>query len=289
MHPLYRKAAGGLLAGALLCGTAACSAGTTPKPDRPAAQKPLRVTLAAAVKRAADQNEKLTSLSYRMKGQVPGGGTIEGQAAMALKPLAMRMKMKQKSAGENAEVEIRLVGGVMYLNGGEKAAAELGGKTWLKFDLSGLRKGGQDPLAGLGGQADRNPTEDSSSLTAAKDLKKVGQETVDGVSTTHYAGTVPLDVMRASLKGEDAATRQRREKSLEKYEEMGVKALTMDMWIDGNDHTKQFRTRAAAEKGPLDLTITFLDYNKPVVVKAPPASATADLAEMFKGIESGQE
>ncbi|MET7616576.1 DUF1396 domain-containing protein [Streptomyces sp. NPDC005408] len=286
---MYRKAAGGLLAGALLCGTAACSASSTPKPDRQAVQKPVRVALAAAVKRAADKNEKLSSLSYRMKGQVPGGGTVEGQAAMTIKPPTMRMKMKQGGAGENAEVEIRLVGGVMYLNGGEKAAAELGGKTWLKFDMSVLGKGGQDPLAGLGSQADRNPTEDSASLTAAKDLRKVGEETVDGVRTTHYTGTVPLAAMRASLKGEDAATRQRREKGLGKYEEMGVKAVTMDMWIDGNDHTKQFRTRAAADKGPLDLTVTFLDYNKPVVVTAPPASQTADLAEMFKDIGSGQE
>ncbi|WP_142214217.1 hypothetical protein [Streptomyces sp. SLBN-118] len=49
---MYRKAAGGLVAGALLCGSAACSASTTPQPDRTAAQKPLRVALAAAVKRA---------------------------------------------------------------------------------------------------------------------------------------------------------------------------------------------------------------------------------------------
>ena len=58
--------------------------------------------------------------------------------------------------------------------------------------------------------------------------------------TAHYAGTVPLDVMRAHLKGEDAATRQRREKSLAKYEQMGVKALTMDLWIE-HERDGQYR------------------------------------------------
>ncbi len=198
------------------------------------------------------------------------------------------MNMKQKGAAQTGEVEIRLVGGAFYINGGKEAAAELDGKSWIKFDLSAMGKGagGQDPLAGVG-RTDRNPAEDSASLTAAKNLRKVGPQTVDGVATTHYTGSLPLATMRASLENEDAATRKRREKGLEQYERMGISSLTMDMWIDGDDHTKQFRTRAKGTKGPLDLTITFLDYNKPVVVTAPPASETTDLAEMFK--DAGQE
>lgn len=59
----------------------------------------------------------------------------------------------------------------------------------------------------------------------------------------------------------------------------------MDMWVDDQDHTKQVRMRGDADKGPLDLTFTFLDFNKPVKVTAPPAKDTADLAEMMKGLQ----
>lgn len=287
---MHRKTAGAVLAGALLCGTAACSGGTKSQEaqgDGQVAQKPVTVSPVAAVKRAVDRSAKLSSFSYRIKGQAPGAGAIEGQASMTVKPVTMKMKMKQNGAGEKAEVEMRLVGGAMYINAGKKAAAELDGKTWIKFDLSAMGKNGQNPMAGLGEQADRNPTEDSASLSEAKDLKKVGEETVDGVRTTHYAGTVPLSAMRQNLKNGDPGARQRREKAIERYEKMGIKAVTMDMWIDGTEHTKQFRTRAATDKGPLDLTATLLDYDKPVVVKAPPAAETADLAEMLKGAGSG--
>ena len=53
----------------------------------------------------------------------------------------------------------------------------------------------------------------------------------------------------------------------------------MDMWIDGDDHTKQVRMQGGADRGPLDMTITCLDFNKPVTVKASPAKNTVDLAE----------
>lgn len=61
----------------------------------------------------------------------------------------------------------------------------------------------------------------------------------------------------------------------------------MDMSVDGADRTKQFRMRGTADKGPLDMTITFLDFNRPVTVTALPAKDTVDLAEMTKGAEQG--
>ncbi|MEV6650302.1 DUF1396 domain-containing protein [Streptomyces sp. NPDC051219] len=290
MRVMYRKAADAALVGALLCGTAACTSGSDPAPDSKAGQKPFKVTpaTAAAVKRAAEENEKLTSLTYTMSGKVPGGGNVAAKASMSMKPPAIQMKMRGGTAAETGEVEIRLVDGAMYMNGGKEAAAGMDGKSWLKFDLAALGKGGgADPMAGLSSQADRNPAQESASLTAAKDLKEVGEETVDGVRTTHYAGTVTIADMRAGLKGEDAATKERREKGLKQYESMGVDALTLDMWVDENDHTKQFRTRGTSDKGPLDLTIKFLDLNKPVTVKAPPASETMDLAAMMKNASDG--
>ncbi|MER6994702.1 DUF1396 domain-containing protein [Streptomyces sp. NPDC000410] len=282
-----KKATGAVLAAALLCGgatacTSSSTSGTSSSPDKKAGQKPLNVEPAAAVKQAAESTEKLTSFSYRMKGQTPEGQQVTGEAGMNLKPLAMKMQMS--SGGET--VEFRLTGDGFYMGGGKPDPET--GKSWLKFPAAALKEAAGGSASGSGSgqasQAEQNPATEAGMMEGAENVKKVGTETVDGVETTHYTGTVTLAAMRAGLKDEDAATKQRREKQLKQYEKQGLKQLTMDMWIDGDNHTKQFRTRGATKTGPLDMTMTFFDLNEPVTVTAPPAAQVMDLgAEMAEG------
>lgn len=281
VHTSVRRGATGAALAALVLGggAVACSKGTDQSPE---------MTPAAAVAKAAKNTEDITSLHYRMAGKVPEEGRVTAEASMSMKPLAMSMKMTAADSGTDGPVEMRLVDGAMYIGGGAQAAKEMDGKSWIKFDMSALGSGkgmSADQLGG--GEADKNPAAESTFLTGSKNVKKVGTETVEGVKTTHYKGSITLDGLRKTLKSESKATREQREKSLEQYEKMGIDAITMDAWIDGGSRTKQFRMRGSAEKGPLDMTITFLDYNKPVMVKAPPAKDTADLAEMMKGAQAG--
>ncbi len=270
-----RTIGAGLAAVALAAGAVSCSKGE--------AEESPKMTPAAAVAEAAKNTEDITSLRYRMTGEYPEQGRIEAEASMRMKPtVAMSMKMRALDQGPEASAEIRLIDKAMYIGGNAEMAKEMDGKSWMKFDMSALGEhglGGAD--APVAGQAEQNPATESTFLTGAKDVKKLGTEKVDGVETTHYQGTVTLDTLRDSFKDEDKATRERREKSIEQYEKMGVDELTMDMWVDGDDHTKQFRMKGDTESGPLDMTVTFLDYNKPVTVKAPPAKDTVDLAEMM--------
>ncbi|MEU6479687.1 DUF1396 domain-containing protein [Streptomyces sp. NPDC047017] len=277
---LRRRAAGAglaallLAAGAVSCGKGAESPGMTP---------------AAAVAAAARNTATIDSLHYRMTGQIPGQGRLEGEARMRMKPaLAMSMKMTVAVQGENQTVELRLVDKAMYLDGGAEAAQEMHGKRWMKIDMSAAGAGGAglDQLGGAA-QAEKNPATESELLTGAKDVRKIGSETVDGVKTTHYRGTATLDDLRAELEkqnaGKGADVQKKQQQSLDGYEKLGVSKLTMDQWVDAQQHTKQFRLRGAAAKGPLDLTMTFLDFNKPVDVTAPPAAETTDMAELLKG------
>lgn len=266
--------------GALLLAVGAVGCGSEQSPE---------MTPAAAVAAAAKNTEDITSLRYRLSGTSPGEGRVKGEASMRLKPtIAMSMKVTAPDKGAAEAMEIRLVDKAMYLGGGAEMAKEMDGKRWMKFDLSGSEAGKElDQMGSSTSQAEQNPAAESAFLTGAKDVKKVGSQKVDGVETTHYSGTVTLADLRASLKDAKADARKQREKSIKQYEKLGVDKLTMDMWIDGDDHTKQFRMKGDAEKGPLDMTITFLDYNKPVDVKAPPAKEVADLAKMFKELEQG--
>ncbi|MBQ0965316.1 MULTISPECIES: LolA-like protein [Streptomyces] len=271
----------GLAALLLAAGAVGCS-----KEDK-ASESP-NMTPAAAVAKAAKNTEEIDSLHYRMKGKVPEEGRVEAEAQMQIKPtLAMSMKMTALDQGAEGTAEIRLVDKAMYIGGSPEAAKEMDGKRWMKFDLSAL--GADEELNQLGGasQADKNPATESTFLTGAKDVEKVGTETVDGVETTHYKGTVTLADLEKSIGDEDEATREKRKKSLEQYEKMGVDKLSMDMWVDGDDQTKQFRMQADSDKGPLDMTFTFLGVNEPVKVTAPPAAEVADLAEMMKEAQQG--
>ncbi|MFJ5729848.1 LolA-like protein [Streptomyces paradoxus] len=265
--------------GALLLAAGAVGCGSEESPE---------MTPAAAVAKAAKNTEDITSLQYRMKGTVPESGRVEGEASMRLKPtIAMSMKMQAPDQAAGETVEIRLVDKAMYLGGGAEMAKQMDGKRWLKFDLSGSDAAKDLDKMGSTSQAEQNPAAESTFLTGAKDVKKVGSEKVDGVETTHYTGTATLADLRASLKDSKGETREQREKSIKQYEKLGVDKLTIDMWVDGEDHTKQFRMKGQADKGPMDMTITFLDYNKPVTVKAPPAGEVADLGEMFKELDQG--
>ncbi|MGI5457036.1 DUF1396 domain-containing protein [Streptomyces sp. CA-249302] len=275
-----RRATGAGLAALLLAaGAVGCQKGDSDSSPE--------MTPAAAVAKAAKNSADITSLRYKMTGKVPGEGKVSGEASMSMKPLAMSMKMTAAEAGADGPVEIRLVDNAMYIGGNASMTKEMGGKSWIKFDMSaaGADTGLDTEKLGAG-TADQNPAADSSFLTGSKDVKKVGTETVDGVKTTHYKGTVTLADLKASLKDESKTVQEQREKALDQYTKMGIDKMTMDMWVDGENHTKQFRMQGTADKGPLDMTITFLDINKPVTVTAPPAKETADLAEMMKELQS---
>lgn len=284
--------AAGLAALLLAVGAVGCSSdsgskdsdGSKGSGNSKAAETPA-MTPAAAVAKAAEKSEEITSFRYTMTGKTPEEGEVKAEASMRVKPdLAMSMKMTVPDQSAES-VEIRLVDKAMYIGGGAEMAKEMDGKSWMKFDLAALGEGQEMNELGAAGSAEQNPATESTFLTGADDVKRVGTEKVDGVETTHYSGTITLDDLRAELKKKDAKSAERGEKSIQQYEKMGVETLTMDAWIDGEDHTKQFRMRGEATKGPLDITIKFLDVNKPVSVEAPPAKDTVDLAEMMQGAE----
>ncbi|RLU83911.1 DUF1396 domain-containing protein [Streptomyces griseocarneus] len=304
MRSTYRTTAGALLSVALLCGTAACSGGgegkAAPKAGtsaeakdsgRQGAGKPADAAAVAEVRNAASKAEEITSLSYTMSGRMPGTGTVEGKASMSMKPQALQMTMDVKGATADAsgEMEMRVVDGAFYMRAADKGDAAA---KWIKFDLKAMQDAqggaGAGAKGGMGSEANRNPADDAAGMGAAKDLTKVGEETVDGVKTTHYTGTATLDQLRQDLKGKSPEVRERREKNLAELEKLGADKLEMDLWIDGKGHTKQFRTRSETRKGPYDMSMKFLDVNKPVTVQAPPADQVTDMAELARKLQEAK-
>jgi hypothetical protein len=271
------RVVGALLTGAVLCGTAACSASKGTSADRSAPES-FHAAPVAAVQKAVNKGARLNSASYRLSGKVPGQGTLEGKVSFSLRPRVVDMRMTASKSGQGHEFSVRLVGGSVYLGGGSDAA-ERDGKHWIRFAMKGKGAGG---LGGMQQQADQDPAAQASLLPQSEDVKKVGAETVDGVRTTHYAGTVDVAELLRQQTPKSAMDTARRMKAIEQYGQLGVRKLRLDIWIGPDDRTVKFRERAQAAQGPLDLTIWFSGVNKPVTVQAPPASDTVDLEQKLK-------
>ncbi|MFD9467809.1 LppX_LprAFG lipoprotein [Streptomyces goshikiensis] len=260
-------------------GKAAATASASAPASAAAGKGAAAATPVALLEGTKKTSEEITSLRYAMSGTTPDGA-VSGEVSMALKPaVAMAMKLASPdSPGET--VEMRLVAGVMYIGAEGK---------WLKFDVKSMdpKAAAQLDAAGKGTQNAENPGDKANALLQSKDVKLVGEETIDGQKTKHLAGTLTLDQMKTAAASEDQATKDRREKTLQELQKQGITSLTMDMWIDESNHTKQVRTRGQGSKGATDMTIKFTDYNKPVDVQAPPADQVVDLAEMMKGSGEG--
>ncbi|WP_405979193.1 hypothetical protein [Streptomyces sp. NBC_00158] len=293
-----KKTAGAALAAVLLVGgaTTACEDGkkaeggkAAPAPSAPASPSASKAAGGAAdaapaafLQKTKKTSEEITSARYTMSGTT-GGQKVSAEVSMRFKPTPA-MSMKATAQGpEGGTGEIRMIDGAVYMGSEGK---------FLKFDTKALDEATAKKMGKAQGAANtsgENPGDRADQLMGAKDLKTVGEETVDGVKTTHVSGTVTTEQMRAGIGTNSApGAKERREKSVKQLEDEGIKSLNVDMWIDESGHTKQVRTRGEGNSGPLDTTIKFLDFNKPVDIVAPPADQVVDLAEMMKGAGSQQ-
>ena len=97
------------------------------------------MTPAAAVAKAAKNSEDITSLRYRMTGDIPGEGRVTGDAAMSMKPLAMSMRMTaQGQATDKGRLDMKIT--FLDFNKPVKVAAPPAKDT---ADLAEMLKGAQ--------------------------------------------------------------------------------------------------------------------------------------------------
>ena len=291
-----RRGVAGAVFAAVLAGGGTVGCGKSAGSDSAKAGT-AKVTPAAAVARAAKDSAQITSLRYRITGTVPEKGRLRAEASMRTKPSAMSMRLTEPDQRMAGPEDIRFVGGVMYV-GGAAVSGNRSGKSWLRAEPAVWGRGVADnnSYGVLPHQIQGSPALQSTILTGSKDVRKTGTETVDGTRTTHYRGTVTGRGMRvASMAASDKATRERQIDSYDQFMALGVDgALTMELWIDGDGRARQFRLRGESKDlrgrtydDPLDLTVTFLEVDKPVTVEAPPAKDTADIAALADEAQKG--
>ena len=231
----------------------------------PAAAEAANPVLSAAKRSATAET---TKLQLHMTAKVPGSPSVVMTGRGSTSGQRVSLHMQTNAAGQRVSMDaIGLVergGYVMYMRSPVFEGQLPSGKTWVRFDLQKAGSSVGLDFASLIGQSQTlAPLEHGLVST-----KRLGTEPVAGKPTTHYRAVV--DVRRAALAIPAYA------KQLETVERTtGVRLgrVTQDVWVGSDGRIRQLRTTsptAGQGRGRTVQTLTFLGYDVPVSIAAPP-------------------
>jgi hypothetical protein len=235
--------------------------GSTVASNAPAGSGQHASAAQAVLLHAIDTTNAANSAHFAMTITTAGfsgtNGTITAAGALDFKNTAADMTMHASAAGASISFEIRYVRGVLYTNEG-------GG--WQSTALP----------SGLGSTTTSDPTNYLEYLRGvADDVKESGHESVRGVSTTKYAGT--LDLQHALARSSSMQLKQSVQALLS---EIGDITFPFSAWIDTQGHLRKLTmtmdfSSVAARLGvvgmspKVELTMEMYDFGKPVTITAP--------------------
>jgi hypothetical protein len=115
------------------------------------------------------------------------------------------------------------------------------------------------------------------------DLKELGKDTVRGVSTTHYRGTVDLEDYEKLVPENQRESVRKTIQQLEKT--MGGRSsYPVDVWVDSANRVRRmaFDMRSETPNGTVTtkLQMDLFDFGAPVKVELPPKVQTMDIDQL---------
>ncbi|MCF2528378.1 hypothetical protein [Yinghuangia soli] len=258
-------------------------------------------TLAAKLGGARAKADAATAVTMAVTTKIDGKLMMAMTGAVQSKPeLAMRMHMKFGEAFADmmedfdgteptAEatglpaMQMLLTPKAMYISmTGMYDADVLDGKHWLQVDMDDLKAADKyGSLAELQAMIDSGagigPGADLALLAKSQDIVEVGQETVDGVRTTHYRVVVDDDLIGDHTPQSLGVTKSDYDMLDDQYGGMSGDA-TVDVWVDAAQlpvkHSVSLKMGGFKGKGSMQVETRFSDWGKPVDQTPPPASDT---------------
>ena len=268
-HGNRRRAAAVAFGAGTLALVAGCSAGTTGTTGATGVAKPLSARTAISL--AADQTQRVNSMAATFAVQISGNvdETVTGTMQLRLRPtLLADASLKVTAAGQKFPLDEILTAKAIYLKSPAFAALAKPGRPWIEIRLSEMSGSvGRSLGSLLQNVQNGNPADQTRVLTASKNVHAVGTQVIDGVSTTHYAGTVKASAALAALSP-----------SLRKQLAPSLKLITGDIrfnaWVDAQHVARRITESYTVMGETANVAVNVTAVNQPVHVVRPRASRT---------------
>lgn len=245
-----------LLAAALPLVLVACGGGSS-------SSKQVDLNPVAYVQQAAKQSAQAPSEHVDLSATATLQGnpfSLTGAGDFDSAKKSGQMTVHANVQGLDMQIDEVLDGTTIYLKSPLLSASLPAGKTWMKLDLQKAGKAEGVDLSQLMGQ---DPAQSFAQLQASGNVTKVGDETIDGVDTTHYRGTIDLSKLPQAGKLKALAN---------------AKYGPYDVWIGKDDgYVHRVKSSYSVGQQSFGLTMNFSDFGKDVIVDVPGASDTADV------------
>jgi hypothetical protein len=259
--------AAGLPAVGLILLAACTSCGTFADGGSATSLTPRHALLAAAA-----QAQQITSASETVTFKDSGASSsaITGTVQFRLKPTLLASEtLNATAAGRSTQIKAIITSTAVYVQ--EASLTTQFGRPWLKMGWSTLSTLGTSG-AGLAqlfrGLQSNNFAKQAQLFTVAKNSRIVGPQTVDGVTTTEYAGSFTA---AEGLKALPADLRQALAPGLQA---LGNSTIYFREWIDGQHHLRKITEVETVHGVTTNTTINITAINKAVHITPPPASQT---------------
>jgi hypothetical protein len=146
----------------------------------------------------------------------------------------------------------------------DSLAPLLEGKKWMELDFSSVRtESGAAPSTNVG------PEEGLKTLEGVQDAKKIGEEDIRGVPTTHYRGTVPATAEAFGVKTNFSAPK-------------------VDVWIDAQGRVRRLRATVSGSLGKsedtttTEMTIDYVEFGHVPKIELPNPDEVFDATSEFE-------
>jgi len=226
-----------------------------------------RNALLTAATEAQHIDSAVTTLHVKVAGSQ--ASTETGTIQYRLKPdLLMGEDLHIAAEGGNTEIKMILTGTDVYFS--EPGLSV--GRSWMKLSRSALKG---TAAASFGKLIQTMQSTDFANqqqvLAAAKDVHEAGAQTIDGIQTTEYDGSI-----RASdaIKALSPSVRDILGPQLQTQ---GDSVISFREWIDGQHHVRRVIENETVKGNNLTTTMNITGINQPVQIALPPASQITKL------------
>jgi hypothetical protein len=229
-------------------------------------QNAAKSALIAAVAEARKETSATETLTVRDTG-VQSASTTGTVQFRRTRTLELSENLTLTAAGKSTHIRAILTGTAFYLQ--EAALSAHFGKPWIKLDLSALNKTPLASFAQLVHSLQGNDFANVAQLFAAsKNVHSIGTQTVDGVSTTGYAGAFNAS---QALKALSPGVRHFLGPAMQL---LGNRTVRFKIWIDGQHRIRRIAEVVTVNGETVSTDLNVVAINQPVQITTPPASQT---------------